>query len=60
MNQLPSSFWSIPVDEMLQKLESTKDGLTSGESLRRLARYGGHLTKRILKHVKPKKVSKMV
>jgi Mg2+-importing ATPase len=45
MDQLPVSFWSVPEGEMLQKLETTKDGLTSGEAARRLARYGANLLK---------------
>jgi hypothetical protein len=40
MNQLPPAFWSISVTEMLQKLETAKDGLTGDEAGRRLARYG--------------------
>jgi len=45
VEQLPISFWSIPVDEMLKKLESTKNGLTSTESVRRLSSYGANLLK---------------
>jgi P-type Mg2+ transporter len=45
MNQLPSAFWSVSVTEMLQKLESTKDGLTGEESRRRLASYGANILK---------------
>ena len=45
MNQLPSAFWSISVAEMLQKLETAKEGLTSVEARQRLARYGANLLK---------------
>jgi P-type Mg2+ transporter len=44
-NQFPVAFWSISVTEMLQKLETAKDGLTKDEALRRLARYGANLLK---------------
>ena len=46
MNQIPEAseaFWSISATEMLQKLETTKDGLTGNEALRRLARFGANL-----------------
>jgi P-type Mg2+ transporter len=45
MKQTPAVFWSSSVSEILQKLESTHDGLTSDEALRRLARYGANLLK---------------
>jgi P-type Mg2+ transporter len=45
MNQLPPAFWSISVPEMLQKLETTKDGLTGDEARARLARYGANRLK---------------
>jgi len=45
MNQLPQAFWSISVEEMLQKLQTTKEGLTSDEATHRLARYGADLLK---------------
>jgi Mg2+-importing ATPase len=45
MDQLPIAFWSVPEGEMLQKLEATKDGLTSAEAARRFARYGANLLK---------------
>ncbi|MCX6122803.1 MAG: magnesium-translocating P-type ATPase [Ignavibacteriales bacterium] len=44
-NQLPPAFWSISVIELLQKIETTKDGLTSNEAKQRLARYGANLLK---------------
>ena len=44
-NQFTVAFWSISVTEMLQKLETAKDGLTNDEALRRLARYGANLLK---------------
>ncbi len=45
MNQLPPAFWSIPVTDMLNKLETAKDGLTGDEARQRLARYGANLLK---------------
>ena len=45
MNQLPPAFWSISTIEMLQKLETAKEGLTGDEARRRLARYGPNLLK---------------
>ncbi len=45
MDKLPAAFWSVSVTEMLQKLETTKDGLTGNEARRRLERYGANLLK---------------
>ena len=45
MNQFPSSFWSLSVTEMLQKLEAKKKGLTSVEAQKRLTLYGSNLLK---------------
>ncbi|MCX6223225.1 MAG: HAD-IC family P-type ATPase, partial [Bacteroidia bacterium] len=45
INQIPTSFWSISVPEMLQKLETAKGGLTSNEAKKRLALYGSNLLK---------------
>ena len=45
MDKLPAAFWSVSVTEMLQKLETTKDGLTSNEARNRLSRYGANLLK---------------
>ncbi|MGD0589865.1 MAG: magnesium-translocating P-type ATPase [Bacteroidota bacterium] len=45
MNQLPLAFWSVSVTEMLQKLETVKEGLTGDEAKQRLARYGANLLK---------------
>ncbi|WAC08551.1 MAG: magnesium-translocating P-type ATPase [Thermodesulfobacteriota bacterium] len=45
MNQLPPAFWNISVAEMLQKLQTAKEGLTSVEARQRLARYGANLLK---------------
>jgi Mg2+-importing ATPase len=50
MNQVPTTFWSISVNEMLQKLESKKEGLTSKEAQKRIELYGSNL-------IKPKKRS---
>jgi Mg2+-importing ATPase len=44
MNPLPP-FWSISVSELLQKLQTAKEGLTSDEATHRLARYGANLLK---------------
>jgi Mg2+-importing ATPase len=48
MNQTLQSFWSISVAEMLKKLETAKEGLTSDEAKKRLTLYGANL-------IKPKK-----
>jgi P-type Mg2+ transporter len=45
MNQFPPAFWSIPLSEMLQKLETRKEGLTSAEAQKRLTLYGSNLLK---------------
>jgi P-type Mg2+ transporter len=52
MNNIQTAFWSISVNEMLQKLETKKEGLTSSEVTKRLALYGSNL-------LKPKKRSDM-
>lgn len=43
-------FWSVPVPEMLQRLQTTDEGLSSSESSERLKKYGANL-------LKPKKSS---
>lgn len=45
MNQHPSVFWSIPTAELLQHLQTTPQGLTSGEARQRLTHYGANLLK---------------
>ena len=45
MNQLPPAFWSISATEILQQLETAKEGLSSDEARQRLARYGSNLLK---------------
>src|SRR5947199_629892 len=45
MNQLPSTFWSISAAEMLQQLQTAKEGLTGDEARQRLARHGSNLLK---------------
>src|SRR5437667_6488964 len=45
MNQLPPAFWSISAAEMLQQLQTAKEGLTGDEARQRLARYGSNLLK---------------
>jgi Mg2+-importing ATPase len=48
LNQLPLEFWSISVTEMLQKLNTKKEGLSSSDANIRLSQYGSNL-------IKPKK-----
>jgi len=43
MNQLPSAFWCISATEVLQRLETATQGLSSEEARQRLARYGSNL-----------------
>ena len=43
MNQLPSAFWCVSATEILQRLETAKQGLSSEEARQRLARYGSNL-----------------
>ena len=45
MNQLPPAFWNTSVTEMLQQLETAKNGLTGNEARQRLARYGANILK---------------
>ena len=45
MNQTPSAFWTIPPTEMLRRLESSAQGLTTDEARRRLPQYGSNLLK---------------
>jgi len=45
INQNPQSFWSIPASELLQRLQTTLQGLTSDEAGKRLIRYGSNLFK---------------
>ena len=47
MNQFPRAFWSLSVNDMLQKLEAKKEGLTNVEAQRRLTLYGSNLLKPI-------------
>ncbi len=49
-NRNLSEFWSYPVDQFLDDLQTTSRGLTSDEAQRRLARYGSNI-------LKPKKKS---
>jgi len=39
------AFWNLSVTEMLQKLQTTKEGLTGNEARLRLTRYGSNLLK---------------
>lgn len=41
----PSTFWSIPLSELLRQLQTTPKGLTSDEARQRLNRYGLNLFK---------------
>ena len=43
MNPLPSAFWSVSASKVLQQLGTAKEGLSSEEAARRLARYGSNL-----------------
>jgi len=45
MEQLSTAFWSIPVEDMLQKLETVKEGLSNNEAQKRLSLYGSNLLK---------------
>jgi len=45
MKQLPAAFWSVSATEILQDLETVKEGLTGAEARQRLARYGSNLLK---------------
>jgi Mg2+-importing ATPase len=40
------AFWSIPAPEVLQRLQTTPDGLTSAEARQRLVRHGPNLLER--------------
>ena len=44
MNHDPA-FWSLSTTEILQQLQTTKEGLTGDEARERLARYGSNLLK---------------
>ena len=43
MNQLPPAFWCVSATEILQRLETATEGLSSEEARQRLARYGSNL-----------------
>ncbi len=45
MNRSHPAFWSISATEMLEKLQTAKEGLTSVEARQRLARFGANLLK---------------
>jgi Mg2+-importing ATPase len=44
-NQNYQSFWSVPVSELLQQLQTTSKGLTHDEAEKRLTKYGFNLLK---------------
>jgi Mg2+-importing ATPase len=41
----PLAFWGLSTTEMLQRLQSAKEGITTNEAKERLARYGSNLLK---------------
>lgn len=45
MEPLSTAFWSIPVKDVLQKLDAAKEGLKGTEAQKRLALYGSNLLK---------------
>src|SRR6476620_6438496 len=45
MNQRSLAFWSLSATEMLQQLQTAKEGLTGEEARQRLARYGSNRLK---------------
>src|SRR6476660_7518481 len=45
MNRVPTAFWCIPAAEMLQRLGTAQEGLSSEEARQRLARFGSNLLK---------------
>ncbi len=45
MNPIPPAFWSISATEMLQQLETPKEGLTGEEARQRRVRYGANRLK---------------
>jgi P-type Mg2+ transporter len=45
MNQHRESFWSLPVTDLLQQLQTTPQGLTKQEVTLRLSQYGASLLK---------------
>lgn len=45
MIQHPNAFWSIPAPELLQQLQTSREGLASDEARQRLDRYGFNLLK---------------
>jgi P-type Mg2+ transporter len=51
-DQLPG-FWNMPVPDLLQRLQTSAQGLTSSEAQQRLTRYGSNL-------LKPKKKSNII
>jgi Mg2+-importing ATPase len=45
MNGFSQAFWSVPTNELLKRLETTPQGLTSNQVQERLMRYGPNLLK---------------
>ena len=45
LDQFAAEFWSVPAEELLNRLKATPAGLTKAEAQQRLARYGPNLLK---------------
>jgi Mg2+-importing ATPase len=45
MNPIPSAFWSVSAAELLQKLNTSSNGLSGAEAEQRLSQYGANLLK---------------
>lgn len=45
MDERPQAFWSVPSFELLQKLQTTPEGLTGEDAQKQLKRYGSNLLK---------------
>jgi Mg2+-importing ATPase len=45
MKQFPQAFWSVSLTEMLENLETKREGLTNQEAQKRLALFGSNLLK---------------
>ncbi|MGA7722550.1 MAG: magnesium-translocating P-type ATPase [Ignavibacteriaceae bacterium] len=45
MDQIPTAFWSASETDILKNLNTTKDGLKTGEARQRLAQYGANTLK---------------
>jgi len=45
MNEIPKAFWGVPVSELLQKLGTTSQGLTTEDAGERLRKFGANRLK---------------